>query len=147
MDGTCAPVHRTPAPVHACTASHPTHLSHLPHLCTQFRVFSWIVLERDTSAVRIEFDTQDPVLSLERGSIPPPVQAAITYNGTGRLVGRWEVVLPGEDPPTSDDLLTEATLPVELLDSDDATDHKLHTPSDAMDTVAAGHAGGREVSV
>ncbi|NNK62991.1 MAG: hypothetical protein HKO98_07235 [Gemmatimonadetes bacterium] len=46
--------------------------------------------------------------------MPPPLQAEIRYNGTGALVGRWEVVMPGEDPPTAADLLTEATLPVEL---------------------------------
>src|SRR5690606_16986111 len=33
--------------------------------------------------------------------------------GTCTLRGRWEVVLPGEEPPTERDLLTEATLPVE----------------------------------
>jgi len=35
------------------------------------------------------------------------------YNGTGRLKGRWEVALPGEQPPEEQDLLTEATLPFE----------------------------------
>ncbi|MDX1660255.1 MAG: hypothetical protein R3326_00575 [Gemmatimonadota bacterium] len=64
--------------------------------------------------VRLEFDTQDNVLSLDTAGEIPPIQAKITYNGTGRLVGRWEVVLPGEDPPTNEDLLTEATLPPEL---------------------------------
>jgi len=39
------------------------------------------------------------------------VRAEIAYNGTGRLRGRWEVVLPGEELPTPADLLTEATLP------------------------------------
>src|SRR5439155_21742231 len=39
--------------------------------------------------------------------------ARIAYTGTGRLIGRWEVVLPGEEPPTSRDLLTEATLPLD----------------------------------
>ncbi len=43
----------------------------------------------------------------------PPVKAAIAYNGTGRLKGRWEVVMPGEELPTEKDLLTEATLPYE----------------------------------
>lgn len=33
--------------------------------------------------------------------------------GMGRLKGRWEVVLPGDPPPSQRDLLTEATLPVE----------------------------------
>jgi hypothetical protein len=43
----------------------------------------------------------------------PPMHADITYSGTGRLVGRWEVVLPGEEAPTDEDLLTEASLPIE----------------------------------
>jgi hypothetical protein len=64
--------------------------------------------------VRIAFDTEDLVLSIGPGETPPPIKARILYNGTGRLTGRWEVVLPGEEPPTSQDLLTEATLPVEL---------------------------------
>ncbi len=64
--------------------------------------------------VRLAFATDEPVLPLESGAPPPPLQAVIHYNGTGRLVGRWEVVLPGEEPPSSQDLLTEATLPVEL---------------------------------
>jgi hypothetical protein len=45
--------------------------------------------------------------------MPPPIKAEITYNGTGRLRGRWEVVLPGEQPPEDFDLLTEASLPIE----------------------------------
>lgn len=44
---------------------------------------------------------------------PPTLQADIRYNGTGRLKGRWEVVLPGDTLPTRQDLLTEATLPIE----------------------------------
>lgn len=64
--------------------------------------------------VRVEFDTKDPVLPLRAGDLPPPLRATIAYNGTGRLRGRWEIVFPGEEPPTSQDLLTEATLPVEL---------------------------------
>ena len=63
--------------------------------------------------VRLAFATDDPVLSVERLAVPPPLSAEITYNGTGRLVGRWEVVLPGDDPPAGRDLLTEATLPPE----------------------------------
>lgn len=64
--------------------------------------------------VRLEFDTGDPVLPMPQGATPPPVQARIAYNGTGRLVGRWEVVLPGEEPPSAEDLLTEGSLPVEV---------------------------------
>ena len=64
--------------------------------------------------VRLEFDTEDPVLPIAAGTRAPPLRARIAYNGTGRLRGRWEIVFPGEEPPTADDLLTEATLPAEL---------------------------------
>lgn len=63
--------------------------------------------------VQVRFGGDAEVLTLERGTSPPPVEAEIRYSGTGRLVGRWEVVLPGQEPPTSNDLLTEATLPPE----------------------------------
>jgi hypothetical protein len=54
--------------------------------------------------------TPDPV---GIGETLPRFGANITYNGTGRLKGRWEVVLPGDAAPTQQDLLTEATLPLE----------------------------------
>jgi hypothetical protein len=57
--------------------------------------------------------TDKPVLFTKGGKKIPPLQAVIAYTGTGRLKGRWEVVLPGEQPPSVNDLLTEATLPVE----------------------------------
>jgi hypothetical protein len=63
--------------------------------------------------VKLAFEADKPVLLLKVDEKLPPVTAAIAYNGTGRLKGRWEVVLPGEDPPSEIDLLTEATLPVE----------------------------------
>lgn len=63
--------------------------------------------------VTLAFDTDAPVLFLDAGEAPPAVSARISYNGTGRLVGRWEVVRPGEDLPEPRDLLTEATLPLE----------------------------------
>lgn len=63
--------------------------------------------------VRLGFATEDPVQPVERLASPPPLNAEIAYNGTGRLVGRWEVVLPGDDRPAGRDLLTEATLPPE----------------------------------
>lgn len=53
------------------------------------------------------------VVFVQPGKRVPRFEAAITYTGTGRLKGRWEVVLPGDEPPTPDDLLTEATLPLE----------------------------------
>lgn len=63
--------------------------------------------------VELNFAVDAPVLYVATGDQPPALQADITYTGTGRLKGRWEVVLPGEDLPSPDDLLTEATLPVE----------------------------------
>ena len=61
--------------------------------------------------VRVAFDPDATVLYVAPGEPVAPVAATIRYNGTGRLVGRWEVVLPGEEPPRESDLLTEATLP------------------------------------
>lgn len=63
--------------------------------------------------VQLSFTVDRTALAIERGAAAPPVHAVIHYNGTGRLKGRWEVVLPGEDLPSSRDLLTEATLPPE----------------------------------
>jgi hypothetical protein len=63
--------------------------------------------------VQLRFAGNPTVLSVARGAAPPPLEAEIAYNGTGRLQGRWEVVLPGDEPPASRDLLTEATLPPE----------------------------------
>ncbi|MCC7132966.1 MAG: hypothetical protein IT352_09980 [Gemmatimonadales bacterium] len=63
--------------------------------------------------VRVAFVPDVPVLQVSRGEPAPALEARISYTGTGRLVGRWEIVLPGDDPPTEEDLLTEATLPLE----------------------------------
>ena len=63
--------------------------------------------------VQVDFEPTAPVLFVKPGVKPPPLAAKIRYNGTGRLTGRWEVVLPGEVLPSTDDLLTEATLPPE----------------------------------
>ena len=64
--------------------------------------------------VRLAFEDGGPVLVLDQDAAAPEVKARILYNGTGQLRGRWEIVLPGDEPPSSDDLLTEATLPIEL---------------------------------
>lgn len=64
--------------------------------------------------VRVHFDEGDEVQIVPSGQVPPPFSAKIAFNGTGRLVGRWEVVLPGEEGPSTNDLLPEASLPVEL---------------------------------
>jgi hypothetical protein len=63
--------------------------------------------------VTLSFDGEPTVLAVERGGTPPPLAAELAYNGAGRLQGRWEIVLPGDPPPTSRDLLTEGTLPPE----------------------------------
>lgn len=61
--------------------------------------------------VKMAFLSEQPVATVAAGATPPPLEATISYNGTGPLRGRWEVVFPGEEPPSSRDLLTEATLP------------------------------------
>lgn len=63
--------------------------------------------------VKLTYDVETPVLFVAPGTEVSPITAEISYNGTGRLVGRWEVVRPGEELPESRDLLTEATLPLE----------------------------------
>jgi hypothetical protein len=63
--------------------------------------------------VKLSFAIDKPIMLLKVDEKVPPVKAEIAYNGTGRLKGRWEVVLPGEEPPSDTDLLTEATLPIE----------------------------------
>lgn len=63
--------------------------------------------------VQVRFDDDATVQRVDSDAVLPPFEAEITYNGTGRLRGRWEVVLPGEEPPSQRDLLTEATLPPE----------------------------------
>lgn len=64
--------------------------------------------------VRLAFASEEPVVAVRAGERVPPVTVAIKFNGTGRLRGRWEIVRPGEDPPTKEDLLPEASLPLEL---------------------------------
>jgi len=63
--------------------------------------------------VALGFDSEAEVQSVRRGSTLPRLHATIAYSGTGQLQGRWEVVRPGDAPPSERDLLTEATLPVE----------------------------------
>ena len=54
-----------------------------------------------------------PVTLIVQDALSPNVGAIISYNGSGRLKGRWEVVEPGDEEPTANDLLTEASLPIE----------------------------------
>lgn len=63
--------------------------------------------------VRLKWKKETPVLTIPRGMAPPPFGAEIHYDGSGRLKGRWEVVLPGDSQPRMFDLLPEANLPVE----------------------------------
>lgn len=53
------------------------------------------------------------VLFVEPNGKMPPVRAEVKYTGAGRLRGRWEVALPGDELPETRDLLTEASLPIE----------------------------------
>jgi hypothetical protein len=61
--------------------------------------------------VRLHLESEVPVVFVRSGERPPPLVAEISYTGTGRLRGRWEVVLPGEEMPSRYDLLTEGSLP------------------------------------
>jgi hypothetical protein len=63
--------------------------------------------------VKLRFANEKNVLSTPVGEPPPPLQAQILYTGTGRLIGRWEVVMPGEESPTPRDLVPEGSLPIE----------------------------------
>jgi hypothetical protein len=64
--------------------------------------------------VQLRFAKNENVSSISPREVAPPFYADIAYNGTGRLKGRWEIVLPGDDVPSAEDLLTEASLPVEM---------------------------------
>lgn len=63
--------------------------------------------------VKLTWGVDKPVILLKPDEKLPKIEAEIFYTGAGRLVGRWEIVKPGEQMPSSRDLLTEATLPAE----------------------------------
>lgn len=66
--------------------------------------------------VQIRFETDEgkkPIFAVGIDDPLPEFGADIRYNGTGRFKGRWELVYPGDVEPSTRDLLTEATLPVE----------------------------------
>jgi len=63
--------------------------------------------------VKLTWGVGKPILFVKTNEKLPRFQAEITYTGTGRLQGRWELVKPGETAPEPRDLLTEATLPIE----------------------------------
>ncbi len=64
--------------------------------------------------VKLSWASDKPVVLINADQKLPGIKAEIKYTGTGRLKGRWEIVKPGEELPSQFDLLTEATLPVEL---------------------------------
>jgi hypothetical protein len=63
--------------------------------------------------VKLAFATNHNVLATPTGHAPPPLHADLTYTGTGRLIGRWEIVVPGDEPPSPEDLVSEGSLPLE----------------------------------
>ncbi|MEW6208271.1 MAG: hypothetical protein AB1631_07880 [Acidobacteriota bacterium] len=63
--------------------------------------------------VKLSWGTNKPVMLIRSDEKLPTIKAEIKYTGTGRLRGRWEIVKPGEELPSSFDLLTEATIPPE----------------------------------
>ena len=63
--------------------------------------------------VRLSFEGKPTVQFVQPGAAPPAVSAEVTYTGTGRLRGRWEVVRSGQPVPEERDLLSEAALPIE----------------------------------
>jgi hypothetical protein len=66
------------------------------------------------TGVRLLWDGGDKTVPFVKpGEALPRITAEITYTGTGRLIGRWEIVKPGEELPTARDLVPEATLPIE----------------------------------
>lgn len=78
--------------------------------------------------VQFVTDSKEPILFLKNGEKFPETSVEIKYNGTGRLKGRWEIVQPGEEIPTDNDLLTEATLPIE-----DRANQKRYTQIERFD--------------
>ena len=50
---------------------------------------------------------------VKSGEALPRITAEIFYTGSGRLIGRWEIVKPGETQPSQRDLLPEGSLPAE----------------------------------
>jgi len=50
---------------------------------------------------------------VKSGESLPRITVEIFYTGSGRLIGRWEIVKPGETAPAQRDLLPESSLPIE----------------------------------
>ncbi len=62
---------------------------------------------------QLAFEPDLPIVFIQPDKLTPKIRAKIQYNGTGRLKGRWEVVMPGDELPTDFDLLPEGALPFE----------------------------------
>jgi hypothetical protein len=56
--------------------------------------------------VKLDWGLGKPVLFVKSGEVLPRFHADIRYTGSGRLIGRWELVKPGEALPEPRDLLT-----------------------------------------
>ena len=56
---------------------------------------------------------RQPVTFVKQFERLKPLSAKVSYNGSGLLKGRWELVLPGDVEPSPFDLLSEASLPAE----------------------------------
>lgn len=66
--------------------------------------------------LELRFEGQDltqPVTSFSSTKEIRPFSALVKYNGSGRLIGQWEIVQPGDPTPTAFDLLPAASLPLE----------------------------------
>lgn len=63
--------------------------------------------------VQLAFGLDTPVAYVAAGDRLPPIGATLIYTGSGRLQGRWEVVLPGQELPEASDLLSAAALPAD----------------------------------
>ncbi len=58
-------------------------------------------------------NSRQPIIFVKQFERLEPLSAKVSYNGSGLLKGRWELVLPGDIEPSSFDLLSEASLPAE----------------------------------
>jgi hypothetical protein len=64
--------------------------------------------------VRLLWDGGEKTVPFIRsGETLPRITAEVFYTGSARLMGRWEIVKPGEAAPTPRDLLPESSLPIE----------------------------------
>lgn len=64
--------------------------------------------------VVLGFATPTAVLVVPPGGTLPPLAAELHYTGSGVVRGRWDVVQPGDPPPTFEELLPEPSQPLEL---------------------------------